>query len=430
MKEYPPYQIMHIQLNEQQLRPQPLGNHTGNYIVFWWKNIALGHLYLDPGTRLTEEEFYAKLIDTIQPAIQYYTKEGPEGDGRWQQLLRTGAFNQLVMLMERVFSSWTSEEIPEKVPVSVVICTRNRASDLHKCLDLLTKLRCHPEEIIVVDNAPTDESTLDVVKLFADVTYVKEPRAGLDIARNTGAVSAKGQIIAFCDDDVVVHPLWVYRVWQSFQNTSAVAMTGLVLAAELQTEAQMIFEKHWSFNRGYVDKTYDTDYFNIHLSKGPPVWEIGAGANMAFRKSIFDEVGYFDELLDVGAAGCSGDSEMWYRILLKGHTILYNPRAIAFHRHRQELTALHKQLFSYMRGFAAAALIQQDQNERAGYRRRLFLHMPHYYGRLLYKGFPHYTFRCKTLGSEIRGILSGMLFYLANRNRRPVLNLQSNDKTA
>jgi GT2 family glycosyltransferase len=196
-------------------------------------------------------------------------------------------------------------------------------------------------------------------------------------------------------------------------------MTGLVIAASLDTEAQLIFEKYWPFNRGYVDKVFDKKFFSATVAKGSPVWEIGAGANMAFRKSLFQSIGYFDERLDVGAAGCSGDSELWYRALANGHTIHYNPRAVVNHNHRESLLGLKKQLYSYMRGFTTALLIQYQRFGHRGNIRHLFYTVPLYYAKLVYKGFPYYNFQHQTLLSEIRGLISGVFFYLRHRKTDP-----------
>ena len=288
---------------------------------------------------------------------------------------------------------------------------------MKKCLQLLSNLQSVPQEIIVVDNAPDNNHSQEVTQLFPNVKYVLEPRIGLDIARNTGIKNSKEAIVAYVDDDVVVHPLWAYHVWKTFDDPLTAAMTGLVFAAELETEAQLVFEKCWSFNRGYINKIYDHNYFRNTLSAGPPVWDIGAGANMAFRKSVFDEVGLFDELLDVGAAGCNGDSEMWYRILAKGYNIQYNPLAIAYHEHRRELNGLKKQLFYYMRGHTVAALIQQKLLPEAGYKKSLLTKMPVYYLRLLAQGFPRFEFRHQTLWAELKGIASGWIFYFKHRKQ-------------
>ncbi|WP_242922454.1 glycosyltransferase family 2 protein [Pontibacter liquoris] len=412
---HPLYLITHIYLDKQQAPPELDFSDQGHYLVFWWKNIALGHLFLQKGSEITLKEYYNKLVAAIRPAVELYAKGHLTSAGDWQQWLPEQNFCAWSNWMNSVFASRASAEVPATVPVSVIVCTRNRAVQLAKCLHMLTTLTCRPAEIIVVDNLSSDKSTKEVVQKFKGVTYVREPHLGLDIARNTGLIYAKSPVVAYVDDDVTVHPLWLYRVWETFQDPAVAAMTGLVIASELQTEAQYTFEKHWSFNRGYVDKTYDSNYFNATLTKGPPVWEIGAGANMAFRKAVFEEVGCFNELLDVGAAGCNGDSEMWYRILAHGHTIKYNPRAVVFHEHRKEFEGLKKQIFYYMRGFTTAALMQQKQHEQAGYKRHIFRVLPKYYGQLVLRGFPHYPSRYSTLWVEIKGVLSGLAFYFINR---------------
>jgi cellulose synthase/poly-beta-1,6-N-acetylglucosamine synthase-like glycosyltransferase len=216
----------------------------------------------------------------------------------------------------------------------------------------------------------------------------------LDIARNTGAYLAKYPIVAYTDDDVCVDKHWSYRVWETFNDHKVEAMTGLVIATELETESQQIFEKHWGFNKGYQDIYFGEDFIKTFA---PKVWDIGAGANMAFRKSAIKGVNYFDDRLDVGAAGCSGDSEIWFKILSKGLTIQYNPRAIVYHEHRREIKQLKKQLFGYMRGHTVAALIQHSQNKKAGYKKHIFRNMPAHYLLLLKMGFPRYILRYRTL---------------------------------
>ena len=314
--------------------------------------------------------------------------------------------------MDAVFAGWLPTNVPTQLPVSIIICTRNRAEQLAVCLRQLRTLRSRPAEIVVVDNAPTDSSTEKVVRNFPEAVYVREPRAGLDIARNTGIVAAQNEIILFIDDDVMVNDMLVYWVWQAFEEPAVAAMTGLVIAHSLQTEAQVIFEKDWSFNRGYVDTYYTPDYLN---QTGPPVWKIGAGANMAFRKSIFEQAGYFDELLDAGAAGCSGDSEMWHRILANGGTIHYNPRAVAHHAHREQLQDLKDQIFYYMRGHVVAALIQHRHRPQDGYDRYL-KRLYNYYSDLLGKHFPLFKYCHPTMWAEIKGAAAGVAYYYRHRD--------------
>lgn len=416
MKSFLPYNISHIYLERQEELHVPDTKNKGNYIVFWWKEIALGDIYVEPNERLSEEEYLNKIYAAIYSTIIFYSEKSDGLATPSKEWFNKSNIHDLSQLLELIFNKDVSENIPAKVPVSVVICTRNRAASLLNCLNLLRKLTCRPEEIVVVDNAPDDDTTLKIARQFEEVVYVREPKKGLGIARNTGLSKATCPVIAFTDDDVLVHHLWIYRLWKSFEDQSVAAMTGLVIAADLKTESQYIFEKYWSFNRGYVEKIYDSSFLKTTMEKGPPVWDIGAGANMAFRKSVFDETGGFRELLGAGAAGCNEDSEMWYRILVEGYKVLYEPTAIAYHEHRKETKNLKSQIYYYMRGHAAAALLQHKLHPESGYKQRIFKEFPTYYFTLLLRGFPRYNYRYSTLWNEIKGVISGVAFYYRNLN--------------
>jgi len=391
----------------------------GNYLVFFWKKIALGHVFLEADQVLTEEEYYVSLLTGIKPTVQAYAAKSQRSNDQWPTWLMERDLKRWSTWMDAVFAAFLPANLPPQVPISVVICTRNRASTLRLCLDSLRSMACQPEEIVIIDNAPTDDSTRKVVEDYPGVRYCLESRPGLSYARNTGVAQAQCSVLAFTDDDVILHPDWAYRVWETFQDEAVFAMTGLVIVSELRTEAQQIFEKHWSFNRGYQDVFYDSAYLSRVLPIGPPVWHIGAGANNAFRKKVFNEVGLFDERLGAGASGCSEDSEMWFRILTHGHTIHYNPRAVVYHGHREHIHELHSQIFSYMRGHVAAALIQQQQQPEAGYSQHIYHHMPQQYYYLIKGGFPFFRFRNRTLLTELKGLVSGLIFYYRNRNRAP-----------
>lgn len=415
-----PQTILHIRLDEPEALSLGSQIHQSRcYAVFWWRQIPLGDLYLN---KLQKNALQAGIRKKLEAQLNCYTSDNK----LVQAVLSTFGstdFCAFSRLMDQIFQPYLPHDIADKLPVSVVVCTRNRNVQLEKCLNSLLAQVCLPAEIIVVDNAPLDGKTRQVCDSFAQVSYHKELRPGLDIARNAGARCAQHPLIAYTDDDVVVDPFWTYRVWQSFLNPKVAALTGLVIAASLETESQQIFEEHWGFNKGYKDIYFDQEFLK---QAAPGVWVIGAGANMAFRKSLLESVGYFDERLDVGAAGCSGDSEIWYRILAAGSTIQYNPRAVVYHEHRQELTALHKQLYQYMRGFAAASLIQHGHNPAAGYKNHLYKAMPRYYLLLLRAGFPMYKFRYRTLWSEMKGLLSGIRYYHKTKNDSKLSNTEYN----
>ena len=269
-----------------------------------------------------------------------------------------------------------------------------------------------------MDNASAGDDTRRVAGACEGARYVAEPRPGLDVARNTGLRAATAEIVAFCDDDVEVHPRWLARLKAVFLDPAVAAATGLVLPASLETEAQYLFERYWGFGRGFRLRRFDAGYFRQHRAGGVPTWEIGAGASMAFRRSVFGRVGGFDERLDAGAAGCSGDSELWYRLLAGGHACSYVPVAVSFHHHRREKEALDAQLHAYMRGHVAALLIQFQRHGHPGNLRRLALSLPYHYLKLFVRHARRTDRRrTQTLRTEVSGALSGVYYYLRHRSQ-------------
>ncbi|WP_167107924.1 glycosyltransferase family 2 protein [Sphingomonas oligoaromativorans] len=301
---------------------------------------------------------------------------------------------------------------------SVVICTRDRHDELARCLASLPEQSLRPREVIVVDNASRDGRTREVA-LAAGVTYVREDRPGLDFARNTGARTASSEIVAYTDDDVLLHPRWLERLVAAFDEPSIAAVTGLVLPAELATEAQRHFETYWGFGQGYLRRDFEPARFINRGSAVFPAWDIGAGASMAFRRAVFDEVGLFDERLDVGQAGCSGDSEYWYRLLAHGHRCRYAPDSIAFHFHRRTIEGLAGQIYAYMRGHTAALMVQYERTGIVANRARALRWMPAWYARrLALRLVGRRRIEDRFLGREVAGYVAGLRFY--QRHRRSV----------
>ena len=110
----------------------------------------------------------------------------------------------------------------EQIPVSkfpsatIAICTRNRTDDLRRCLDALIKLPNDGQEILVIDNAPSNDDTLKLVEDYSKVRYVREPRPGLNIARNRALKEASNEIVAFTDDDAVPDQLWLRGLLKNY----------------------------------------------------------------------------------------------------------------------------------------------------------------------------------------------------------------------
>lgn len=299
---------------------------------------------------------------------------------------------------------------------SVVICTRDRPDDIVRCLASLPLQTRHADEIIVVDNASRDDRTRQAV-ITAGATYVREDRPGLDYARNTGVTTATGDLILFTDDDVLLDPSWIERMVAAFDAPDIGAVTGLVLPAELAAESQFMFERFWSFNHGYARRDVTKAEFERYQGRELfPVWDLGAGASMAFRRSVFADLGLFDERLGAGRSGCSDDSEYWYRLLHHGWTCRYEPSIVGYHYHRADIAGLSHQIRQYMRGHVAALFIQHQRTGRRGNLWRAMWYLPRDYARRSIRNWILRRNRAQDrfLREEIGGFLAGFLFYARN----------------
>ncbi|SLK05458.1 glycosyltransferase family 2 protein [Novosphingobium mathurense] len=364
--------------------PAPVRETARTLVVFWWQDVPVG-----------------QVIDEGRPG------EPIDLQRHWQAFTSSPA---LARAREVV-----GDHRRPTLDASVVICTRDRPDVLRECLASLVHQTYRPAEVIVVDNASVDDRTRHVAE-EAGVVYVREDRPGLDIARNSGARRARSKVIAYTDDDVRLHPRWLERLTLALEAGDAMAVTGLVLPAELETEAQILFETHWSFGQGYMPRRFDESFFAVDRHTGSEVWKIGAGASMAFHRRAFEIAGYFDERLDVGAAGCSGDSEYWHRVLSHGGVCVYDPAAVAFHVHRREIAGLASQIYHYMRGHAAALMVQHERTGNRGNLRRAFAIMPRYYaGRALHRVVRGQRPDNRFLRQEISGYVAGLIYYWRHR---------------
>ena len=236
--------------------------------------------------------------------------------------------------------------------MTVAVCTHDRPALLERCLAALRSLPAGVR-VLVVDNAPsTDASSRLVAASYPGCDYVLEPRPGLDHARNRAIAETTSDVLAFTDDDAVVDDGWAHAVARAFREEPELgALTGLVLPYEIETPAQELFERLGGFGRGFV-RRWETE----QISSGRPrtggtilgAGEFGTGANMAFRRTVFDRIGGFDPALDVGTpARGGGDLEMFHRVLAGGQLLLYEPAAIVFHQHRRTFPELEAQLYDH-----------------------------------------------------------------------------------
>jgi GT2 family glycosyltransferase len=258
---------------------------------------------------------------------------------------------------------------------SVVVPTNlARPDQLRRCVKSLGELD-HPDyEVIVVDNRRDDAPPVEI----ESVRVVREPRPGISAARNRGVSVATGEIIAFTDDDVVVHRHWLTAIGERFASQpDAGAVTGLVVPLELETPAQVFFEQSGSgLDRGFAPLTFErAGRFSVlrrdqragakRVQSLYLTGEFGLGSNMAFRTAVLAATGGFDEALGVGTATCGGeDLAMLIELLAAGHRLAYEPAAIIQHAHRATFPELERQIYGYGLGFTAMLTAVTLRNPR------------------------------------------------------------------
>ncbi len=257
---------------------------------------------------------------------------------------------------------------PERQPtpsLTVAVCTRNRADLLRRCLAPLVALRDErrhlgPEiDILVVDNAPPDDSTRVAAAEFAGVRYVCEPVPGLNFGRNRALASTTREWLAFVDDDAVVDRFWLDRLAEGVAaSPDAGGFTGPILPLMLETEAQLRFEYAGGFGKGFDWERFSRERWNDRIYPSN-AGRFGTGACMVHSTSLLRELGGFDEALDTGAPlPGGGDIDMFYRVVRSGRPLVYLPGLLVFHEHRRDMPGLRKQYYSW--GLSVAALMRKS----------------------------------------------------------------------
>jgi glycosyltransferase involved in cell wall biosynthesis len=218
----------------------------------------------------------------------------------------------------------------EGIAISVIVPVKNGLPWLDEQLQALQSQKCSsPWEIVVADNASTDRTSV-VVQGYAatdprlrlvDASSVKGPAA----TRNLGVRAARGDVLAFCDADDVVHAGWVESWLRALGDAD--------LAAGLNDP--------WSLNGATPPRSASP--------KPPPqrdqfgYLDAAGSGNMAVRRDAFEAVGGFDEELHVGE-----DTDLCWRLQLDGYRFTIGEGVIS-RRERCGTMALLKRSIQYGR---------------------------------------------------------------------------------
>ncbi len=244
--------------------------------------------------------------------------------------------------------------------VSLIICTRNRAGALRRCLDATSAITfAGAWELVVVDNGSTD-ATRDIIDAFAaaasfPVVAVGQPVPGLSNARNAGVAAASGDMLLFTDDDCYVDPDILDAVLASFADPRVGFASGRVRLFDPNDAPVTV-------NESLVPLRFPARRF---LPAGAV-----KGANLAFRRAVLDQIGPFDPLFGSGALFPAEDADAAMRASLAGWDGVYDPAITVWHHHGRkaaDVAALHR-AYDIGRGAFHAKLLGLKGGLRPGLR--------------------------------------------------------------
>jgi GT2 family glycosyltransferase len=246
------------------------------------------------------------------------------------------------------------------VGVTVAVNTRDRTERLRECLHAMRQISYEPLEILVVDNAPSGNSTKQLVTALAEedprVRYTCEPHPGSSSARNRAMAEAEFDIVACADDDVIVDPVWVSACAAGFAaDPETVCVTGPIACRSLDTGPEQYFNTRAPIGNGMQPRRYDLASHRGDEALYPFCsWIFGSGPNTALRRDAVARIGGYDPLLGAGAL-CRGgeDLDIFVRLILAGGRISYVPSALVWHRPYSDFRALGRQMYAHGNGLGA-----------------------------------------------------------------------------
>lgn len=217
----------------------------------------------------------------------------------------------------------------------MIVPTRNRLRSLIDCLDALAGQTAEPFEVIVVDDGSDQPVSLDASrweKRFP-LTVIRKENTGPAGARNRGAEAARGEFLAFTDDDCLPEPTWLDKLIGRLRKYPGTLVGG------------------WTFN-GLQDDLFATtsqlvvDMVYQHFNRDPENAYFLTSNNMACRKTDFLKIGGFDLSFQVA----SEDREFCDRWRMGNHRLLLVRDALIEHRHAQDLPGFARLHFRYGQG--------------------------------------------------------------------------------
>jgi glycosyltransferase involved in cell wall biosynthesis len=212
--------------------------------------------------------------------------------------------------------------------VSAVICTRNRPDKIGNAVESVLANTYPNFDLTIIDQSTSGETeaiSRRVGEHDGRIRYQRMSKSGLSRAYNLAIASTTGSIIVFTDDDCLVPSDWIDKIVTAFrEHRDGALMYGQVLPAYPEDGGEALTPLL------RIDKPERLDRAN-----GFRVF--GMGANFAARRSLFERVGTFDEILGGGGPlKSSQDFDLAYRAYRRNAAILLRPEVIVRHDGRRE----------------------------------------------------------------------------------------------
>lgn len=214
--------------------------------------------------------------------------------------------------------------------VSVVVPAYNSQKTIKRLLNsLLLQDFKGAYEIIVVDDGSTDSTAL-IVSEYQNTRLIKQVNAGPAAARNKGVSLAKGEIILFTDSDCEVFPDWISQMVLPFrQDPQVIGVKGAYRTKQIEFIARFV-QLEYEDKYDMMKKEKYIDFIDTYSA--------------GFKRDIFLSVGGYDTSFPVA---CSEDIELSYRLSARGYKMVFNPEAIVFHQHPNNLLDYLKKKFKF-----------------------------------------------------------------------------------
>jgi glycosyltransferase involved in cell wall biosynthesis len=297
-------------------------------------------------------------VSRYETAFCLVRQDGVVVDGRWLDIGSESAI-ALATLRDYLVGSGLPQPIEPPAPIDAsltVVIPTNRREALPTALASLAAQTDKDFDVLIVDNSRDGEVARTLTEFEGLVIRCcHEPTPGVARARNRGLSEVTSEYTAWIDDDEVADPNWIAWLKRGFASPAKpAAVAGVMLPAELETNAQVNFERYGGFNKGRPMQP-------LELRAGAPsvadplypLPNFGSSGNMAFRTETLRAIGGFNNRLGTPRIHGGEDTWVFSFALESGATVLHWPPAVTWHYHRRTDAELEAQFFCYTAALTA-----------------------------------------------------------------------------